>query len=85
MFCVHSFGELIRQHPYYLVEDFHLQTTSRPSKLVSLLVVFLSENFETGTGPCQECGSTLYDFGKSFLIGGKWICMSCVISRMIQP
>lgn len=51
-------------------------------KLLSLLLVFLSENYHTSTKRCDICDTTVQSFGKSFNIGGKWVCVSCIIKRI---
>ncbi len=51
-------------------------------QLVSLLIVFLSENYEHKFGICDSCGVSRPQFGKTFLIGQKWICVECVMKRI---
>jgi hypothetical protein len=51
-------------------------------KLLSLLLVFLSENYSTSTNRCNSCEDPSPRFGKSFLINGEWICVDCVLDRI---
>jgi hypothetical protein len=59
-----------------------MQTIVSRSKLMSLLMVYLSENYETQSNACDDCRTITPAFGKSFLINGRWICMNCVIKRI---
>jgi hypothetical protein len=59
-----------------------MQTIVSQSKLMSLLMVYLSENYENRPNACDECKSITPPFGKSFLINGKWVCLNCVVNRI---
>ncbi|MFW9847811.1 MAG: hypothetical protein ACFFF4_01660 [Candidatus Thorarchaeota archaeon] len=59
-----------------------MQVLPTDTKLFSLLIVFLSENYEHRIGTCDSCGKTNPQFGKIFLIATKWICVDCVIKRI---
>ena len=65
-----------------IYEVIQMQVGSRVTKLVSLLLVFLSENYEARHGTCDSCGAVSPDFGKVFKIQSDWICVNCVISRI---
>jgi hypothetical protein len=51
-------------------------------KLLSLLLVFLSENYPTSTNRCNTCNSPVTRFGKSFFISGEWVCINCIVRRI---
>lgn len=52
------------------------------TKLMSLLLVYLSENYTTELQHCNVCGITTPRFERSYLINGEWVCVDCVLSRM---
>lgn len=52
------------------------------TKLMSLLLVFLTENYTTEQRRCNVCDTTTPRFERSFLISGEWVCVDCVLSRM---
>ena len=54
-------------------------------KLLSLLLVFLSENYSTSHNRCNSCGTTTPRFDKCFFINGEWVCVSCVLQRVRTP
>jgi len=54
-------------------------------KLLSLLLVFLSENYPTSMNRCSSCDTTSPRFGKSFFISGEWVCVNCVLRRIQTP
>ncbi len=49
---------------------------------MSLLMVYLSENYETRPNACDNCKTVTPAFGKSFLINGSWVCLDCVRKRI---
>ncbi len=63
-----------------------MQVPTRITKLFSLLLVFLSENYESRFGHCEICGTPSPSFGKTFLmnsqIGPRWICVECIVNRI---
>ncbi|MCK5238823.1 MAG: hypothetical protein KAR33_04695 [Candidatus Thorarchaeota archaeon] len=59
-----------------------MQVVPSDIQLVSLLIVFLSENYEHRIGVCDSCGASRPQFGKTFLIGPKWVCVECVMKRI---
>ena len=59
-----------------------MQTVLSQSRLLSLLMVYLSENYESRAQACDFCNSVTPAFGKTFLINSQWICLDCVIKRI---
>ncbi|MHA1906843.1 MAG: hypothetical protein ACW98Y_06090 [Candidatus Thorarchaeota archaeon] len=59
-----------------------MQVVPSDTKLVSLLIVFLSENYEHRLGACDSCGAAHPQFGKTFRIEHNWVCVECVIKRI---
>lgn len=55
----------------------------RNTKLWSLLLVFLSENFTSGPEACEVCGAEPVRFGKAFEISNEWVCADCIRARII--
>jgi hypothetical protein len=51
-------------------------------KLLSLLLVFLTENYPTSKNRCNICDTTALRFGKSFFISGEWVCVNCILRRI---
>jgi hypothetical protein len=56
---------------------------STNTKLWSLLIVFLAENFTSRVGPCDICGADHVRFGKTFDIGDERVCTDCVFTRIL--
>ncbi|MFX0108152.1 MAG: hypothetical protein ACFE7R_07705 [Candidatus Hodarchaeota archaeon] len=52
--------------------------------LMSLFLVFLTENFESSVGHCNECGTMVPRFGRVFEIIGQKICADCIIRRILR-
>ncbi len=52
------------------------------TKLMSLLLVFLTENYTTELRRCNVCDTTTPRFERSFFIGGEWVCVDCILSRL---
>lgn len=52
------------------------------TKLMSLLLVFLSENYSTELRRCNVCDTTTPRFERSFFISGQWVCVDCILARM---
>ena len=52
------------------------------TKLMSLLLVFLTENYTTELRRCNVCDTTTPRYERSFLISGEWVCVDCILSRM---
>ncbi len=59
-----------------------VQTLSGRRKLISLLLVYLSENYSDSLNPCSICRKSLVYLGRTFLIAGQWVCVDCVMKRM---
>ena len=53
-----------------------------PHKLMSLLVVFLTENYETEHISCDECQTTNPRFDRVFLVNSKRVCIDCILRRI---
>ena len=51
-------------------------------KLMSLLLVFLTENYKCEYKSCDECGTKTPRFERSFEIGDSWVCTDCIIERI---
>jgi hypothetical protein len=50
---------------------------------MSLLLVFLTENYQTNhQNQCDDCKTITPSFGKTFLINDGWVCVDCVIDRI---
>jgi hypothetical protein len=52
--------------------------------MLSIFLVFLTENFESKVTPCDECGAMLPRFGRVFNVGSKWVCADCIFGRIIS-
>lgn len=52
------------------------------SRLLSLLLVFLTENYHSEHGDCASCGTSCPRFDKVYLINGKLICIDCIVKRI---
>ncbi|OLS28351.1 MAG: hypothetical protein ThorAB25_18830 [Candidatus Thorarchaeota archaeon AB_25] len=52
------------------------------TKLMSLLLVFLTENYMTELRRCNVCDTTTPRFDRSFFISGEWVCADCILARM---
>jgi hypothetical protein len=59
-----------------------MQVAKRSAKLMSLLIVFLTENYEHGIIPCEVCGTTIPSYSKTFLINKSWVCIDCILDRI---
>jgi hypothetical protein len=59
-----------------------VQVAHSHTNLISLLMVYLTENYEHKSASCEECRSLKPSFAKTFSIRGKWICIDCVIERI---
>ncbi len=62
-----------------------MQTLSGHRRLISLLLVYLSENYPDSLNPCSICGKSLVYLGRTFLVAGHWVCVDCVMKRMESP
>jgi hypothetical protein len=51
-------------------------------KLLSLLLVYLTENYGSSYGGCCICGQSYPRFGKVYQINGKMICIDCIVQRI---
>lgn len=51
-------------------------------KLLSLLLVFLTENYTTELRRCNVCDTTTPRYERSFMINGQWVCIDCILNRL---
>jgi hypothetical protein len=59
-----------------------MQVAASHFKLLSLLLVFLTENFESQAGGCDVCLSSTPKFSKVFHINSRWVCVNCILERI---
>ncbi|RLI55975.1 MAG: hypothetical protein DRO87_03075 [Candidatus Thorarchaeota archaeon] len=59
-----------------------LSRTQTARSLLSLLTVYLTENYQSSSHSCDECNSTRPTLQRTFLIHNRWICLDCIIKRI---